>query len=79
MTQKIALAEATATPFFQLALDLGTKKSPPKLRIVGESVSEVGMALGAALILEGSAPAVAGGVVLLTACLAARRKMKERR
>ena len=83
MAQKLALAEAS--PFFQLALDVGSMTPLPPdqasrtMRMVGESASEVGMALGAALILEGGTPAVAAGIALLTASLAARRKIKGRR
>ena len=78
MTQKLALAVANS-PFFQLALDVGMPKPPPLLRIAGESASEVGMAFGAALILGGSPPAIAAGIAVLAASLAARRKLKGRK
>ncbi len=79
MSQKLALAGASSQ-FFQLALDLAPpKQQPPALRIAGESATEVGMALGAALILEGSPPAIAAGIALLAASLAARRRIKGRK
>lgn len=78
MTQKLALAEATASPFFRLALDVGVKKSPVPLLIAGESAAELGMALGAALIFEGHPATIAAGIALLTASLAARGKLKRK-
>jgi len=77
MQKEKTLAEAMPSPFFGLALDVGGEKGQPdSLRMIGESASDLGMALGAAMILEGQPPAIALGVMILTASLAARRKLK---
>ena len=77
MHKEKTLAEAMPSPFFGFALDVGGGKGQPdSLRMIGESASELGMALGAALMLEGQPQAIALGVLVLTASLAARRKLK---
>jgi len=76
---KQSLAEAVPSPFFSLALDVGRKGLPPALKVMGESVSDVGMAIGTAMLLQGRPDTVTLGIVLLAASVTARVRLKKRK